>query len=110
MRLEPEFRLRFCKEDTEFRFRFQVRVATLRPMAAVETRPQRADARRNHQRILEAARAAFSERGAEVQMDAIARAAGVGVGTLYRHFPTKEALINDLASYMVASCVEKADA
>jgi AcrR family transcriptional regulator len=78
-------------------------------MAAVETRPLRADARRNRQRILEAARAAFSERGAEVQMDEVARAAGVGVGTLYRHFPTKEALINDLAGYMVASCIEKAN-
>jgi AcrR family transcriptional regulator len=56
----------------------------------------RADARRNRERILEAARATFSEHGSEAQMDEIARRAGVGVGTLYRHFPTKDALIGEL--------------
>jgi AcrR family transcriptional regulator len=109
MLMEPEFRLRFCEEDTELRFRFQVRVATLRPMAAVETRPKRADARRNHERILKAAHTAFSELGADVQMDEIARSAGVGVGTLYRHFPTKEVLINELAREIVAAIIEFAD-
>lgn len=52
----------------------------------------RADAARNRAKVLEAARAAFAERGAEAQMDDIAHRAGVGVGTVYRHFPTKEAL------------------
>lgn len=55
-------------------------------------RPLRADARRNHARVLEAARAAFAEAGAMVPLDEIARRAGVGAGTVYRHFPTKEAL------------------
>jgi AcrR family transcriptional regulator len=55
--------------------------------------PMRADARRNRERILDAARATFSEHGSEAQMDEIARRAGVGVGTLYRHFETREALI-----------------
>lgn len=59
-------------------------------------RPLRADARRNHERILEAARAVFAESGLEAQVDDIARRAGVGVGTVYRHFPTKEALLGEL--------------
>ncbi|MFE9451906.1 TetR/AcrR family transcriptional regulator [Streptomyces sp. NPDC006739] len=53
----------------------------------------RADARRNRERILEAAVRAFSEKGPDVAIDAIAKAAGVGSATLYRHFPTREALI-----------------
>ncbi|MGW4163435.1 TetR/AcrR family transcriptional regulator [Streptomyces sp. NPDC004788] len=55
--------------------------------------PLRADARRNRERILEAAVRAFSERGADVPIDTIAKAAGVGSATLYRHFPTREALV-----------------
>ncbi|MFI7413655.1 TetR/AcrR family transcriptional regulator [Streptomyces sp. NPDC049627] len=53
----------------------------------------RADARRNRERILEAAVRAFSEKGADVAIDTIAKAAGVGSATLYRHFPTREALV-----------------
>jgi AcrR family transcriptional regulator len=56
-------------------------------------RPLRADARRNRERLLEEAVRAFSQDGAEVTLDSIARAAGVGIGTLYRHFPTREALV-----------------
>jgi AcrR family transcriptional regulator len=59
-------------------------------------RPLRADARRNRERILESARAVFAEFGAEAQIDDVARQAGVGVGTVYRHFPTKEALLVEL--------------
>lgn len=59
-------------------------------------RPLRADARRNHERILESAGLVFAEYGAEAQMDDVARRAGVGVGTVYRHFPTKEALMAEL--------------
>jgi AcrR family transcriptional regulator len=59
-------------------------------------RPLRADARRNRERILESARAVFSEDGVEAQIDDVARRAGVGVGTVYRHFPTKEALMTEL--------------
>ena len=59
-------------------------------------RPLRADARRNREKVLEAARAVFSEQGRDAQMDDVARRAGVGVGTVYRHFPTKEALIEAL--------------
>src|SRR6267154_5533055 len=68
-----------------------------RPTLSCETeRPLRADARRNRERILESARAAFAESGDEVQIDDVARHAGVGVGTVYRHFPTKQALVTEL--------------
>jgi len=57
-------------------------------------RPMRADAQRNYARLLDAARAAFLERGADdVSLEEIARRAGVGIGTLYRHFPTRQALL-----------------
>ena len=60
--------------------------------AAVAGRPLRADAQRNRARILEAAEEVFAVEGIEVPVDLIAERAGVGVGTLYRHFPTKEKL------------------
>ncbi len=56
-------------------------------------RPLRADAQRNRERILESARAVFARSGADAQIDDVAREAGVGVGTVYRHFPNKEALL-----------------
>jgi AcrR family transcriptional regulator len=64
--------------------------------AASETgrRPLRADAQRNYDKIVETARAMFRERGADASLDEIAKRAGVGPGTLYRHFPTREALID----------------
>ena len=62
-------------------------------MSATEARPLRADAQRNRERLLDAAVRAFSHEGADVTLDAIAKDAGVGIGTLYRHFPTREALV-----------------
>ena len=56
-------------------------------------RKPRADAERNRLRLLEVARKAFTERGAEVPLEEIAREAGVGIGTLYRHFPSRDALL-----------------
>ena len=58
----------------------------------------RADARRNRRKVIDAARARFAEDGPDAQMDDIARDAGVGVGTVYRHFPTKGALLEELAA------------
>lgn len=58
-----------------------------------EPRPQRADARRNRDRLLEVAVRMFTDDGPDVSLEAIAREAGVGIGTLYRHYPTREALI-----------------
>jgi AcrR family transcriptional regulator len=60
-------------------------------------RPQRADALRNRAKVLDAARRQLAEHGLETQIEEIARDAGVGVGTVYRHFPTKEALLEALA-------------
>ena len=56
-------------------------------------RRRRADAQRNRERLMEVAKAAFTRGGPDVSLDDVARAAGVGVGTLYRHFPTRDALI-----------------
>jgi AcrR family transcriptional regulator len=76
-------------------------------MSTIPDRPLRADARRNRERILAAARAVFAESGIDSQMDAVADRAGVGVGTVYRHFPTKEALLAELvAERFQAFCAE----
>jgi AcrR family transcriptional regulator len=56
-------------------------------------RKPRADARRNRIRLLETAKAVFAEKGSGASLDEIARVAGVGAGTLYRHFPTRDALV-----------------
>jgi AcrR family transcriptional regulator len=56
-------------------------------------RPVRSDARRNREKLVAVARAAFATAGGTVALEAIARETGVGIGTLYRHFPTREALV-----------------
>jgi predicted PurR-regulated permease PerM len=61
---------------------------------APDARPLRADARRNRERILKAARAVFADQGIDAQIDDVAKRAKVGVGTVYRHFPTKEQLLD----------------
>jgi AcrR family transcriptional regulator len=59
-------------------------------------RPKRADARRNYEKVLAAAREAFAEGGESTALEEIARRAGVGIGTLYRHFPNRQALVEAL--------------
>jgi AcrR family transcriptional regulator len=66
--------------------------------AAIGERPLRADARRNRERILLAAGEVFGKKGEAAQMDDVAAQARVGVGTVYRHFPTKTALIGALVA------------
>jgi AcrR family transcriptional regulator len=76
-------------------------------------RPLRADAARNRARILDAARAAFAEAGLDVGVEEIARRAGVGKGTLYRRFPTKEALVRAIFDDLLedfGALVARADA
>src|SRR5438874_11157652 len=77
-------------------------------MSATETsfeakvaRPKRADAQRNYDKVLVAARDAFAERGASTSLEEIARRAGVGIGTLYRHFPTRQALLEAVYAHEV---------
>lgn len=62
--------------------------------SAFVRRPQRADARRNFDKLLAAARTAFAEQGTGTPLEDIARSAGVGIGTLYRNFPTRQALFD----------------
>ena len=70
----------------------------------------RADARRNRQRLIEAALAAFAEHGADdASLDEIARRAGVGIGTLYRHFPTRQALLEAVYRSQVEALCARAD-
>ena len=76
-----------------------------------DSRPLRADAVRNRERILAAAADVFADRGLDVSLDDVARHAGVGVGTVYRRFPTKEALVEALFEAHVealAALAEKA--
>lgn len=65
----------------------------------------RADAARNRLKVLDAARAAFGQDGRDAQMDDIARRAGVGVGTVYRHFPTKESLAQAMVQQRFAQII-----
>jgi AcrR family transcriptional regulator len=81
-----------------------------------EARPLRADARRNRERILKAARSVFADHGIDAQIDDVARRAKVGVGTVYRHYPTKELLLDaivrenfDAIAQMAAGALENAD-
>jgi AcrR family transcriptional regulator len=91
--VEGEFR--FHLEHTELTFRLSSSI--FRSVTNVVHRPLRADARRNRERVIAAAREVFGEQGRDAQMDDVARRAAVGVGTVYRHFPTKEALLEALA-------------
>jgi len=65
---------------------------------ALERRPKRADARRNYDKLIEAARGEFTESGPNASLENIARRAGVGIGTLYRHFPSRQDLLE--ATYL----------
>jgi AcrR family transcriptional regulator len=73
-------------------------------------KPLRADARRNRARVLEVAEQTFAKRGLAVSIDEIAQQAGVGVGTIYRHFPTKEALFGAIVVDRIQRLVDEARA
>jgi len=79
------------------------------PTPVVGDRPMRADARRNRERLLEAARAVFTERGSEAAIEEIARRADVGVGTLYRHFPRRIDLVEAVYREDVDALVARGD-
>jgi AcrR family transcriptional regulator len=67
-------------------------------LAALAVRPKRADARRNYDKLIAAAREAFAAEGSDATLEEISRRAGVGIGTLYRHFPRREDLLE--AAYL----------
>ena len=73
--------------------------------ADLAIRPMRSDARRNRERVLAAAEEVFSELGLRAQVEEVARRAGVGVGTVCRHFPTKQALVEAVLEAMYESVV-----
>jgi AcrR family transcriptional regulator len=77
-------------------------------MATTEARAQRSDARRNRETILVAARKLFAEEGLDAQVPDLARAANVGVGTIYRHFPRKDDLIAALVADRFERLADKA--
>jgi len=80
------------------------------PDQSIKTlRKPRADAVRNRERLLEAAKAVFSAGGAEASLEAVARRADVGIGTLYRHFPTREALYEAVYRHEVEQLSELAE-
>ena len=74
--------------------------------AGPSPRPKRVDARRNEQALLEAAAAVFTTSGVEAPVREIASAAGVGVGTIYRHFPTRAELVVAVYRHQVEACAE----
>lgn len=73
-----------------------------------DQRPLRADARRNRERLLVEARRAFAAHGTDTSLEEIARRAGVGIGTLYRHFPHREALLSSVFADAVGELLERA--
>jgi AcrR family transcriptional regulator len=86
-------------------------IARQKDMAKQPARPARrlrVDAVRNRERVLEAAKAVFSAGGGDASLEAVARRAGVGIGTLYRHFPTREALFEAVYRREVEQLVELA--
>jgi AcrR family transcriptional regulator len=80
--------------------------ANVQPLEAART--LRADARRNRQAVIDAAKQLFAEKGLDAQMPDLARAANVGVGTVYRHFPTKDQLIAAIAAEQFDRMAERA--
>ncbi|TXS56607.1 TetR/AcrR family transcriptional regulator [Streptomyces sp. t39] len=72
-----------------------------------ETRPKRADARRNYERLLTEARAVFAARGTDASLEEIARRSGVGIGTLYRHFPSRHAMMSAVFQDALAELLER---
>ncbi|MBM7437257.1 AcrR family transcriptional regulator [Streptomyces sp. HB132] len=75
--------------------------------APTPARPMRADARRNHDRLLSEARTSFAAQGTDASLEDIARKAGVGIGTLYRHFPNRQALMNAVFQEALSALLDR---
>ncbi|MER5274814.1 helix-turn-helix domain-containing protein [Streptomyces sp. NPDC002809] len=81
--------------------------STARTPVRTPDKPMRADARRNYDRLLTEARDSFAEHGTDASLEDVARRAGVGIGTLYRHFPTRHALMSAVFQEAVASLITR---
>ncbi|WUG23420.1 TetR/AcrR family transcriptional regulator [Streptomyces sp. NBC_00464] len=82
-------------------------ISTARTPVRTPDRPMRADARRNYDRLLTEARHSFAEHGTDASLEDVARRAGVGIGTLYRHFPTRHALMSAVFQEAVAALIAR---
>ena len=78
-------------------------------MPSEDLKPLRADARRNRSRVLAAAAEVFVEQGPDAPLEAVAQKSGVGIGTLYRHFPNRPALVHAVALDAIERTVEVAE-
>ncbi len=78
-------------------------------MSVTAKKPLRADAARNRRLLIDTAATAFAERGVEVALDDVAKTAGVGIGTLYRHFPTREDLVLAVYETRVDDLVQRSE-
>src|ERR1700733_13654564 len=102
------------KGDTEDASAFQEAArrsevtAAIKQIGKATKRKPRTDAVRNRERVLEAANAVFSSGGPDASLEAVARTAGVGIGTLYRHFPTREALFEAVYRHEVQQLADLA--
>jgi AcrR family transcriptional regulator len=100
--------VRSGSDYTERTFRLSTDPDEVHPPMPAQPKPLRADAARNRARLLEVAYETFAAEGLSVPVDEIARRAGVGAGTLYRHFPTKEALFQAIVADRVQRLVDHA--
>jgi AcrR family transcriptional regulator len=98
--------MRHCKGR---RKRFVIKKTGMANQATDRIRRRRADAVRNRERVLAAAKAVFSAGGPEASLEAVAKRAGVGIGTLYRHFPTRQDLFETVYRREVQQLVELAE-
>src|SRR6476619_4478731 len=86
------FSINVMRDNTVPRKRFVIKTTGMAERATDTVRRPRADAARNRERVLSAAKVVFSAGGPEASLEAVAKRAGVGIGTLYRHFPTRQDL------------------
>jgi AcrR family transcriptional regulator len=95
----------------EYRFRMPTIIGIMLPLETqAADGPRRADARRNRERVLVAAEAVFAESGIKAPVEEVARRAGVGVGTVCRNFPTKQALVAAVVGAMYETLLREAEA
>jgi AcrR family transcriptional regulator len=103
------FPINGMRDDADPNKRFVIKMTGIAERATGTVRRPRADAVRNRERVLAAAKAVFSAGGPEASLEAVAKKAGVGIGTLYRHFPTRQDLFEAVYRREVQQLVELAE-